>query len=105
LIIRVCKTDLYAGIKYDKFRKVYYRFLRKAIPDATRETNLKDKPISVIIFDENFNYLGETTLGASRNYNWQNSFVTENGLNIEYNDDTDTKEDHLTLKTFIPQKI
>lgn len=38
LLLKMCKMDLYAAIKYDPYRKVYYRFLRKAIPDATYKT-------------------------------------------------------------------
>lgn len=104
LYLKACQIDMYSAIKYDKYRKVYYRFLRRAIPDATAKTKFTDKPLAVIILDENFNYLGETTLGAWRNYYCENAFVTEEGLNIEYVEDNDTKEDHLTLKIFSLQK-
>ena len=42
--------------------------------------------------DEQFNYLGETPLGTSDEWNWSNSFVTEEGLNIEYIDKADLEE-------------
>jgi Domain of unknown function (DUF4221) len=105
LLLKTCKTDLYAAIKYDKYRRVYYRFLRRAVPDATNKTTLKDKPVAVIIFDENFHYLGETDLGTGNDYNWQNSFVTEEGLNVEFIDSHDLAEKYLNLKIFLPEKI
>lgn len=105
LIMEVCKTDLYAGIRYDKYRKVYYRFLRKAMPGASSMTTIVNKPLSVIIMDENFKYLGETTIGACNNYNWENAFVTEEGLNIEYLDKKDITEAYLHYKIFKPKNL
>jgi hypothetical protein len=105
LLLKVCKTDLYGAVKYDKFRQVYYRFLRKAIPDATTETDWKDKPVSVIVFDKNFKYLGETVIGTLQNCNWENCFVSAEGLNVEYVDPANKNEDVLTLKIFAPRKI
>jgi len=98
------RQDMYAAIIYDKFRKVYYRFLRRAIPNAPKPTSWKEKKIAVIIMDKNFNYLGETTLGTERKWHWQNSFVTKEGLNIEYIEDNDIDEVNLSFKTFIPKK-
>lgn len=97
--------DMYAAIIYDKFRKIYYRFLRKAMPDAPKDTSWKEKEIAVIIMDEEFNYLGETTLGTENEWNWHNSFVTKEGLNIEYLEDSDIREVNISFKTLLPQKI
>jgi hypothetical protein len=105
LLLKMCKMDLYAAIKYDPYRKVYYRFLRKAIPDATYITALKDKPLVIIMYDDAFKYLGETTVGTCRNFNWENTFVTAEGLNIEYIDENDLTEEYLDIKLFIPQKM
>ncbi len=105
LINHIVKQDLYATLKYDKYRKVYYRFIRKAISNATIHTQIKEKPLSVIIMDENFNYLGETDIGTSEDCYWQNSFVTKEGLNIEYLDHDDLDEVGLNLKIFLPKKI
>lgn len=98
------RQDMYAAIIYDKYRKVYYRFLRKAIPNAPVDTSWKEKKIAIILMDEKFNYLGETILGTEREWHWQNSFVTEEGLNIEYLDQDDIDEVYLKLKIFIPKK-
>lgn len=99
------RQDMYAAIIYDKFRKVYYRFLRRALPNAPKQTSWKDKNVAVIIMDQDFNYLGETTLATERTWHWQNSFVTKEGLNIEYLDKNNIEEVNLTFKVFIPKKL
>lgn len=99
------RQDMYAAILYDNYRNVYYRFLRKAIPDATKQTSWKEKEVAVIIMDKDFDYLGETTLGPERIWHWQNSFITKEGLNIEYLDENDIEEVNLSIKIFTPEKI
>lgn len=105
LVLKVCQTDLYAAIKYDPYRKVYYRFLRKAMPDATATSTIKDKPLLVIVFDENFKYMGETAIGTCNDFNWENAFVTAEGLNIEYLDKNDRSESFLYFKIFKPVNL
>lgn len=105
LVLQVIEQNEYAAILYDKYREVYYRFLLQNIPDANINTQWKEKPVVVIMMDRGFNYLGETTLGTWREWNWHNSFVTEEGLNIEYLDNDDIDEVALTLKIFTPKKI
>jgi len=97
------KNDEYAAIKYDKYRKVYYRFLRKAIPDATAQTQYQEKKIIVIILDSNFDYLGETNIGKWQNWNIANTFVTKEGLNVEYIP-TSIDESKIILKVFTINK-
>ncbi len=99
------KQDLYASILYDPWRKVYYRFLRQQIPGATTRSHLNDKKIIVIILDEQFNYLGESLIGTGKQWKWTNAFVTEEGLNIEYIDTTDTEELYMHFKIFKPQLL
>ncbi len=98
------KHDFYSAIKYDKFRKVYYRFLLKKIPNATKRSKWKDKPIAIIIMDEDFKYLGETVIGNMNDWHWENSFVTKEGLNIEYIE-KDFEEVYLTLKIFTLKEL
>ena len=97
------RNDEYGAIKYDKYRKVYYRFLRKSVPNGDENTDIKKKMITVIILDENFNYVGEKTIGRSKNWFLENVFVTKEGLNIEYLEDS-INEDYLTLKIFTIKK-
>lgn len=98
----IVKTDLYGGVKYDKYRKVFYRFLRKKIENIQPSDNLKDKFLAIIIFDKHFNYLGEKVIGKSIEWNWENSFVTEEGLNIEYIAQKNNNESKLTFEIFKP---
>lgn len=99
------RDDRYGAILHDQFRNVYYRFMRKSMPNAPIGTHWDEKDITVIIMDEGFKYLGETVLGPGDIWHWQNSFVTEEGLNIEYIDEYDLEEDYLNLKIFVPKKL
>jgi hypothetical protein len=94
---------MYSAIKYDRFNKVYYRFLLSGIPATVNRAMEKEKPISIIIMDENFNYMGETTIGTCKDWYWQNSFVTKEGLNIEYLE-KNIDEEYLILKIFTLKK-
>jgi hypothetical protein len=103
-VAHVIKYDAYGAIKYDRYRNVYYRFLRKGIPNATIKTEMDDKPIIVIVMDGDFKYLGETQIGTSRNWYLQDTFVTKEGLNIEYIENI-LDENYLTLKVLKIRKI
>ncbi|QTO27157.1 MULTISPECIES: DUF4221 family protein [unclassified Bacteroides] len=99
------REDMYGGILYDSYRKIYYRFLLQGIPNATISSAKEEKPISIIMMDDKFNYLGETTIGTGKKWNWENSFVTREGLNVEYLDSKDINEDYLIFKIFVPEAI
>ncbi len=94
------QQDLYGAILYDPWRKVYYRFMQQGIRGATTRNQLTEKPLIIILMDEQFGYLGETLIGTSKEWNWTNSFVTEEGLNIEYVDSNDIEETYLNFKIF-----
>ena len=98
------QSDMYTAIKHDPYRNVYYRFLLEGISEATFKTPQEDKPVTITIWDENFNYLGETRIGTGNEWNWKNSFVTKEGLNIEYITD-ELDEDYLTFKIFTLEKL
>lgn len=97
-------NDMYGAIKYDPYRKLYYRLLRAAVPGEVVETAVKQKPAVVIILDEHFRYLGETELGTWGEWNLQNFFVTREGLNIEYTG-KNPDEEFLILKVFDVKKL
>lgn len=106
LINHLLQYDLYTAILHDPYRHIYYRYMLQAIPDATIQTDWKEKAVVVIMMDEQFNYLGETVLGAWEDWNWENSFVTSEGLTMEYVDhDADFEEQYLILKTLTVEKI
>lgn len=105
ILAHYIQQDLYGAILYDPYRKFYYRFLLQGIPNASLSTLKEEKPISIIIMDDEFNYLGETVIGTGKEWNWKNSFITSEGLNIEYIDSTDIDENYLTFKIFYPETI
>lgn len=105
IIENYMREDMYGAIIYDPYRRIYYRFLLQGIPDAMIGMPTDEKPVDVIIMDENFNYLGETIIGIEKEWNWTNSFVTREGLNIEYISSEDIDEEYLTFKIFIPKVI
>ena len=98
------QQDTYAAVKYDRYRNIYYRVLLNAIPDATVQTSWREKPVTIIVMDKDFKYLGESTIGkGDKEWCWQNFFVTREGLNIEYIEKD--SEDYLTLKIFTLKNI
>ena len=101
---KACTSDLYGGILYDKYRKVYYRFLRKALPEKGVRLRWENKGVAVIVMDQHFNYLGETEIGDMNQFYPDNSFVTKEGLNIEYIE-PDNDEKFLTFKIFTLKDI
>lgn len=99
------KQDLYAAILYDPWREVYYRFVQQGIKDATKYTKLEEKNIVVVLMDKEFLYLGEKLLGTGEKWNWKNSFVTEEGLNIEYIDSSDIEDSYMRFKILTPKEL
>ena len=97
------EQDWYAAILHDPYRKVYYRYLQKAIPSVSSRTQLNSKMLSVIIMDEQFRYLGETEVGTGEQWNWNNSFVTAEGLHIEHCGTEIEDDDYLTFGIFQPK--
>ena len=96
------ETDFYLAIRYDPYRKLYYRVIWQGINDI----DLEKKTIKVIIMDEQFNYMGETVIGTWKQWNWSNIFVTREGLNIEFiSDNYELDEDFMIFKTFSVEKI
>jgi hypothetical protein len=90
-------NDTYSTVKYDKYRDIYYRFLLKAVHIESGKYYWREKPVTIIVLDRDFNYMGETNIGKGEvEWYWQNSFVTKEGLNIEYIEGD--KEDSLILK-------
>lgn len=102
-------SGYYSGIKYDRFRKLYYRM-------AVHPTELKnisghlnhyeDKRMSMIIMDEQFKILGETLLPKNKHL-YQTWFVGEKGIYIS-NHNRNNKlmnENTLSFTIYEPKKI
>ena len=105
LLQHYMQQDLYAALLYDPWRNVYYRFMQEGTYDSTIKAQINNKKIRIIIFDDKFHYLGETSIGKGDKWNWNNSFVTKEGLNIEYIDTDDIDEEFLNFKIFTIEKI
>jgi hypothetical protein len=81
---KTCETARYGHILYDKYRRVYYRFV---YPETELEDNLNylsilhsgKKEFSIMILDEAFNVLGETKF-PSFSYVPHIGFINEDGL-------------------------
>lgn len=100
MLSHLIESDIYAGIKYDKHRKVYYRVLMNAEMSTTVAKDLSLKPVSIIIYDSEFKVLGKKELGLLKNWNIDNIIVTKDGLLIEYTDMLSSNEDYMVFKLF-----
>lgn len=90
------RQSMYGPIIYDPYRKFLYRFVSFPISQDETNTRVEEKEVGVIILNNELDYLGEVLLGKISVWNWNNSFVTKEGLNIEYRNNDD--EDNLTFK-------
>lgn len=88
----------YGDIHYDIWRKIYYRFVGIGLNDWELESDpmlQNRKKWSVMVFDKDFNKLGEQYLGDKYNVGYH--FVTPDGLYILNKDD---QEDFGTYTLF-----
>lgn len=90
----------YKQIIFDKFRKVYYRF----VLHPTQRDNMDymhGKPFSIVILDENLKKVGETEVFKEKMY-YTNYFVAPEGLYISLNhsQNPEIDEDKLKFRLF-----
>jgi len=77
----------YHNIMYDKYRDVYYRIAEFPYEFKANESPFDDpkgREFSVIIFDKDFNIIGETKFPGNK-YFYKMSFVGRDGLYISEN--------------------
>jgi len=97
----VKQTDIYGGIKYDPHRNLYYRLLKKGINNVAEDISWQEKPIIILILDENLEYVGEYEIGLLKDWNTENMLVTKEGLLIEYlGSEKAEDEDFIIFKLF-----
>lgn len=94
------EQDTYLGVMYDKYNHVYYSVFQKGIPIQDAEGNKNnpgdDKPYYVIIFNEKFEYCGETELGS---HLYKNNFIpTKQGLLVATANPKNPKNDESVLR-------
>lgn len=97
----------YTGIFYDKYRNVYYSVFLKGLPVNDSDGNKHDHmdlPVSIIIFNEDFEYCGEVAL--ERNTYFNNFICTKKGLLIpmSHPNNPDTDESILRFQVFALEK-
>ena len=84
------EQGFYSGLKYDRWRKVYYRFAYKPISKFADRSTLGENA-SIIILDNEFEIIGESPINA-KTYSFGISFITEEGLYF-FNNSKYEKED------------
>ena len=94
----------YSHVMYDKYRDVYYRFAEHPCElgdDEYPMDNPKAREFSVIIFDKDFNIIGETKFPGNK-YLYKMVFVGRDGLYISENNlaNPDFDEDKLVFACF-----
>jgi hypothetical protein len=93
----------YGGVYYDKFKELYYSMYFDGIPiyDADSLRNqFDDKPMSIIVFNRKFQYLGEVQLDKNK---YVGNFIpTSLGLLIptSHRKNPDSKDDVLQFEIF-----
>jgi len=97
----------YFQMLYDPYRKVYYRQVRHPVKDHQEGVNYRStaevsRPFSVMIFDENFNKIGEVDIPNGELYYFQAWFVGPEGLYISTNNlnNPEMSEDWLSFDIF-----
>ena len=84
LMKKTCEMPSYGNIMYDKYRKVYYRFVYlkselKPNEDSRKILHNGKKEFSIMMLDENLNVLGETRFPAFT-YVPHICFINKDGL-------------------------
>ncbi|AEI49635.1 DUF4221 family protein [Runella slithyformis] len=104
-------THAYFLLKYDKFRKLFYRFVLFPTEEKTNNYSLENlvlmKPFSVQIFNEKFELIGETEIFKANTFNFVDCFVSREGLLISNNHPKNpkTNEDFLSYSLFAISKL
>lgn len=86
------ETGTYTSLLFDPYRNIYYRFFRPAIAEGIdcNDCTYQDKPLSILILDENLAIIDELYIGTTI-YEEQTAFVGEEGLYLSC---ANTKNQH-----------
>ena len=103
-LIKQTEMPQYHNIMYDKYRDVYYRFVELPYEFGRNESPYGyqyAREFSVIIFDKDFNIIGETKFPGNK-YFYKMSFVGRDGLYISENNTANPEfdEDKLVFACF-----
>ena len=103
-LVDMKEAPQYLHIMYDKYRDLYYRFAEHPCELGPNEAFMNDpkaREFSVIIFDKDFNIIGETKFPGNK-YLYKMSFVGRDGLYISENNEANPEfdEDKLVFACF-----
>ena len=103
-VTRFREKPLYTHVMYDRYRNVYYRFAELPYELKADESPFEDpkgREFSVIIFDKDFQIIGETKFPGNK-YFYKMSFVGRDGLYISENNlaNPEFDEDKLVFACF-----
>lgn len=80
----IITQGVYHGLKYDKYRNVYYRVATHNQPLKNKKTNRLNnaarRAFSVVVLDSDFNYLGESVFDNNSEYSYLNFEVSSDGI-------------------------
>jgi len=93
-------TGAYEAIKYDPYRKMYYRFAFLPVEDIATQPTVFYGKITIIILDQHFQKVGEYLL--PNGYDHTVSFVGKAGLHIASRIKYSQDENFLTFDIFVP---
>jgi len=100
------ELGFYSGLKYDRWRKVYYRFAFNPINKFADRSTLGQNA-SIIILNNEFEIIGESSINAKK-YSFGINFINEDGLyffnhyQYEKEDDSQFSFDLFKLKNATP---
>ncbi|MFC5190845.1 DUF4221 family protein [Algoriphagus aquatilis] len=89
----------YDKILYDEYRKLFYRFIEFPIPNNVLEIPARIKPLGILIFDQDFNKIGEYDLGYGK-YTISHCFISSKGLNLINYEKIISEESSITFDIF-----
>jgi len=102
----LCKYSYNVGLIWDPYNKIYYRFVWPGMKDLSiNQRELISQvfncfpTFTIDILDKDFNTLGSYPLPKNK-YNWNNYFLTKDGLFLAENDSTDKKNNTWTFHLF-----
>lgn len=86
----------YEGVFADPYKGLYYRIAR--LPNGEPSEGFNNKRVVIVVFDRDFNYLGEQELPDGILYDTFNAYVSPKGLNIHvYEPEIESQWKYLTF--------
>jgi hypothetical protein len=96
----LCKYSYNVGLIWDRYRKIYYRFVWPGMKDLDIKQTSRISEIinnfptfTIDILDDDFNMIGSYPLPDNK-YNWNNYFITKEGLFLAVNESSKDRINH-----------